>query len=62
MSLVKEEARKLVDLLPEEATWEDIMYSMYVKKKIIHAIQADDEGKTISHEEIKKKYFAKIKK
>ena len=27
-----------------------------------HAIQADDEGKTISHEEIKKKYFAKIKK
>jgi len=32
MSIVKEEAKKLIDKLPEYATWDDIMYELYVKK------------------------------
>lgn len=32
MGAVKEEARKIIDKLPEEASWDDIMCEFYVKK------------------------------
>jgi hypothetical protein len=32
MSIIKNEAKKLIDKLPEQATWDDIMYEFYVKK------------------------------
>ena len=59
MSLVKDEAKKLIDNLPEQATWEDVMYQMYVKKKIATSIQAAEEGNVISHEDVKKRLMAK---
>lgn len=34
MGRVKEEALKLIDGLPEEISWEDIIYQMYVRKKL----------------------------
>lgn len=33
MSSVKEEAKKLIDRLPDQITWDDIMYEFCVKKK-----------------------------
>ena len=55
MSIAKEEAKKLIDKLPEHATWDDIMYELYVKKKIAVALKAAEEGQVISHEEVKKR-------
>lgn len=54
MSTTKEEAMQLISRLPEEVTWEDIMYRLYVKRKIEEGIKAADEGRTVSHEEVKK--------
>ena len=34
MSQVKDEVRKLLDEIPEDATWDDIMYEFYVRKKV----------------------------
>ena len=34
MNLAKDEAKKLIEKLPDTATWDDIMYELYVKKKI----------------------------
>ena len=34
MSIAKEEAKKLIDKLSDQATWDDIMYELYVKKKL----------------------------
>ena len=34
VSDVKHEARRLVDDLPEDATWEDLMYRIYVRQVI----------------------------
>jgi len=34
MNIAKEEAIKLIDKLPDQATWDDIMYEFYVRKKI----------------------------
>ena len=53
MQSVKESARQLIDHLPDQATWDDIMYEMYVKQKIESGIKAADAGQLVSHEEAK---------
>ena len=30
MSIVREEAKKILNNLPDEASWDDVMYEMYV--------------------------------
>jgi len=53
MSAVKEAARTIVDNLPEQATWDDLMYELYVKQKIEAGLKAADNGQTVPHEEVK---------
>ena len=54
MSVAKEEARKLLDEIPENASWDDIMYQFYVRKKIEVALREAEDGDVVSHEEMKK--------
>ena len=58
MRIVKEEAKRLIDKLPEQATWDDIMYEFYVKKKLALALKSADEGRVVSHEEVKKRFLS----
>jgi predicted transcriptional regulator len=53
MSTTKEEAMRLISRLPEEVTWEDIIYRLYVKRKMDEGIKAADEGRTVPHDEVK---------
>ncbi|WP_206809048.1 hypothetical protein [Paradesulfitobacterium ferrireducens] len=55
MGMVKDEARKIIDNLPEQATWDDLMYQFYIKKKIAASLTAAEDGNLISHEEVKKR-------
>ena len=59
MASVKDAARQLIEQLPEQATWDDIMYEFYVKQKIEAGLKAADEGRTVPHEEIKSRLFAR---
>ena len=59
MSIAKEEAKKLIDKLPDQATWDDIMYEFYVKKKLAIATKAAEEGRVVSHKEVKKRLLSK---
>jgi predicted transcriptional regulator len=59
MNIVKEEAKKILNNLPDEASWDDVMYEMYVRKKIDEGIKAADEGKILTHEEVKKRFSNK---
>ena len=59
MQTAKEAARHLIDRLPDQATWEDIMYELYVKQKIEAGLKAVEEGRTIPHEEMKLRLLAK---
>jgi hypothetical protein len=61
MSIVKEEAKKLIDKLPDQETWDDIMYEFYVKKKLAVALKAAEEGRIIPHEEVKKRFSFTMK-
>ena len=53
MSAIKEAARAIVDNLPEQASWDDLMYELYVKQKIEAGLAAADNGQTVPHEEVK---------
>lgn len=50
MPTAKEVARQLIEKLPEEASWTDIMYEFYVKQKIDAGLAAAAEGRTVEHE------------
>jgi predicted transcriptional regulator len=50
-STVKEEARRLIDQLPDEATWEDVKYQIYVRQAIEAGLKDSHEGRTVSLEE-----------
>ena len=53
MSTAKDEAIKLISRLPEEVSWDDIMYRIYVKRKIDEGLKAAEEGRSVSREEVK---------
>ena len=55
----KEEAKKLIDTLPDSVNWDDIIYEMYVKKKIAEGLDAIEHGRVLSHEEAVKRIFEK---
>ncbi len=53
---VKEEVRRLADRLPDEATWEDVEYEIYVRRQIEAGLKDSREGRTIPHEEIRRRF------
>ena len=59
MSGVKQEAQKMIDRLPDEISWDDIIYQIYVKKKIERGMKAAQEGRVVAHEEVKKRFLTK---
>lgn len=58
MSTIREEIRDLAEKLPEEATWDDVMYELYVRQKIAAGIKAADEGRVVPHEEVKRRFLS----
>jgi len=51
-SNLKEEIIDLIKKLPNDATIDDIMYHLYVKKKILAGIKDLEQGKVIPHEKV----------
>ena len=43
---VKSEARRLIEELPEDATWEDLMYQIYVRQAIEAGLSDVEAGRT----------------
>ncbi len=56
---IKNKAIHLINKLPDQATWDDIMYEIYVKQKIDEGLKAAEEGRTLTHEEVKKQFNSK---
>jgi predicted transcriptional regulator len=55
MQTAKEMVRQLIEHLPDTATFDDIMYELYVRQKIEAGLEAVNEGRTIPHEEAKRR-------
>ena len=44
----KEEVRRLLECLPDNASFEDIQYHIYVRQKIERGLEDIEPGRTIS--------------
>lgn len=53
---VKEAARQLVENLPEDVTWDDLMYQIYVRQNIEAGLADSEAGRVIEVEEIRKRF------
>ncbi len=53
---IKEEARKLVEKLPENCTWDDLMYEIYVRQVIESGLADSDAGRVTSVQEVRAKF------
>ena len=59
MKTAKQKAIDLISRLPVDATWQDIMYCLYVRRKIDEGIKAAKEGRVVGHEEVKRLFALK---
>ena len=53
---IKKEARRLIDKLPEESTWDDIMYEIYVRQVVEAGLDDSKAGRTIDVEQVREKF------
>ena len=51
---VKEEARRLVENLPEDVTWDDLMYQIYVRQNIEAGLADSEADRVIEVEQVRK--------
>ena len=59
MATPKQAAKELIEHLPDQASWNDIMYELYVKQKIEAGLKAVAEGRTVPHEDVKRRLMDK---
>jgi hypothetical protein len=52
---VKDQARRLVERLPEEATWEDLQYQIYFRQAVEPGLKDSREGRTVPLEEARRR-------
>jgi hypothetical protein len=52
---IKAEARRLVEHLPEDATWDDLLYQVYVRQSIEAGLKDCREGRTIPVSEVRRR-------
>jgi len=55
MSTAKEEVRKLLEQLPDDSSFEDIQYHIYVREKIERGLQEIKEGRVLSQDEAERR-------
>jgi len=53
---VKADAHRIIDDLPEDATWDDVMYRIYVRQSIEAGIKDADNNNVVDVEEVRRRF------
>jgi hypothetical protein len=53
---VKQEAKRLMDELPDDATWDDAMYKLYVRQSIEQGLADSRDGRTVDVKEVRRAF------
>ncbi len=53
---IRSEAHRLIDALPDDATWDDIMYRVYVRQCIDAGIEDAETGRVIDVDEVRRQF------
>ena len=61
MSLLKDDAIRLIQSLPEDCSIEDIQYHLYVRQKVENGLSAVEAGRTVSQEEAERRMAEWVK-
>jgi len=54
-SSIKKEAVRLVEQLPDDATWEDLLYEIYVRQAVEAGLKDCREGRTLPVGEVRRR-------
>ena len=52
----KEDAHKIIDLMPPKATWDDLMREIYVREAIERGLADSNAGRTKDVQKVRAKY------
>ena len=52
---VRDQAHKLVDQLPDDATWEDLLYEIYVRQSIDAGLEDCRAGRLVPVDELRRR-------
>jgi len=55
-SNVKEEAKRLLENLPDDLTWDDLMYEIYVRQSIEAGLTNSKTGKAVGVSEVRERF------
>lgn len=55
-TLSKDEAHSLVDKMPENATWDDLIHEIYLRQVIEKGLADSRAGRTAEVREVREKY------
>jgi len=55
MPTAKEEIRRMLDHLPDDASFEDIQYHIYVREKVERGLKAVEENRVLTEEEVERR-------
>jgi predicted transcriptional regulator len=53
---IKQEAHRLIEQLPETATWDDLMYEIYVRQAVEAGLADSEAGRTLDVKEVRTKF------
>ena len=56
---VKQAAHQLIDGLPDEASWRDVVYEVVVRREIELGLSDSEEGRTTPVEDVMKEFGIK---
>lgn len=56
MVMSKQEAKRLVDMMPANATWDDLIHEIYVREVIERGLEDSKADRTIDVREVRAKY------
>jgi hypothetical protein len=56
MANVKQDVRNLLDQLPDDVTFDDLQYRLYLLDKIRRAEQEIASGEGVPHEQVKQRF------
>lgn len=53
---IKAKVREALESLPDDASWDDVMYLLYVRQKVEAGLRDVDEGRTLSVEVVRRRF------
>lgn len=62
MAIAKEEVRKILDRIPDDSSYEDIQYHIYVREKVEKGLEDIKEGRILSQVEVEKRMSKRLEK